>query len=148
MGARWCSSHLQLLAAGSSLEPGASCWKVGSYLPMPGGLHCSMLWFPAPVNYLSQYDPGCWCNVKPQTINLDITFFQTRIFRVKVNIVRSKGRSWSNYKKYYSQPILVWTTNPILSKIQPIEDILTDGLPRMPYCRAGCHASRHFKAVG
>ena len=37
----------------------ASCWKVGSYLPMPGGLQCSMHWFPPPVNYLLQYDPGC-----------------------------------------------------------------------------------------
>ena len=25
-------------AAGSNLGPGASCWKVGSYLPMPSGL--------------------------------------------------------------------------------------------------------------
>ena len=46
-------------AAGSNLGPGASCWKVGSYLPMPGGLQCSMHWFPPPVNYPSQYDPGC-----------------------------------------------------------------------------------------
>ena len=45
--------------AGSNLGPGASCWKVGSYLPMPGGLQCSMHWFPPPVNYPSQYDPGC-----------------------------------------------------------------------------------------
>ena len=37
-------------AAGSNLGPGASCWKVGSYLPMPGGLQCSMHWFPPPVN--------------------------------------------------------------------------------------------------
>ena len=37
----------------------ASCWKVGSYLLMPGGLQCSMHWFPPPVNYPSQYDPGC-----------------------------------------------------------------------------------------
>ena len=29
-------------AAGSNLGLGASCWKVGSYLPMPGGLECSM----------------------------------------------------------------------------------------------------------
>ena len=36
-------------AAGSNLRPGASCWKVGSYLPMPGGLQCSMHWFPPPV---------------------------------------------------------------------------------------------------
>ena len=43
----------------SNLGPGASCWKVGSYLPMPGGLQCSMHWFPPPVNYPSQYDPGC-----------------------------------------------------------------------------------------
>ena len=27
--------------------------------PMPGGLQCSMHWFPPPVNYPSQYDPGC-----------------------------------------------------------------------------------------
>ena len=44
-------------AAGSNLGLGASCWKVGSHLPMPGGLQCSMHWFPPPVNYLSQYDP-------------------------------------------------------------------------------------------
>ena len=29
-------------AAGSNLGPGASCWKVGSYMPMPGGLQCTM----------------------------------------------------------------------------------------------------------
>ena len=39
--------------------PGASCWKVGSYLSMPSGLQCSMHWFPPPINYPSQYDPGC-----------------------------------------------------------------------------------------
>ena len=33
--------------------------SVGSYLPMPGGLQCTMHWFPPPVNYPSQYDPGC-----------------------------------------------------------------------------------------
>ena len=44
---------------GSNLGPGPSCWKVGSYLPMPGGLQCSMHWFPPPVNYLLKYDPGC-----------------------------------------------------------------------------------------
>ena len=55
-GARWCSVSE---AAGSNLGPGASCWKVGSYLPMPGGLQCSMHWFPPPVNYPSQYDLGC-----------------------------------------------------------------------------------------
>ena len=27
-----------------------SCWKVGSYLPMFGALHCSMRWFPPPMN--------------------------------------------------------------------------------------------------
>ena len=56
-GARWCSSYssrLQPEAASSNLGPGASCWKVGSYLPMPGGLQCSMHWFPPPVNYPSQ----------------------------------------------------------------------------------------------
>ena len=47
-------------AAGSNLGPGASCWKVGSYLPMPGGLRCSMHWFPPPVE----------CDVKQQ-INLN-----------------------------------------------------------------------------
>ena len=46
-------------ATGSNLGRGASCWKVGSYLPMPGGLQCNMHWFPPPVNYPSQYDPGC-----------------------------------------------------------------------------------------
>ena len=46
-------------ASGSNLGLGASCWKVGSYLPMPGGLQCSMHWFPLPVNYPPQYDPGC-----------------------------------------------------------------------------------------
>ena len=40
-------------AAGSNLGPGASCWKVGSYLPMPSGLQCSMHCFPPPVNYPS-----------------------------------------------------------------------------------------------
>ena len=39
--------------------PPNRCWKVGSYLPMPGGLQCSMHWFPPPVNYPLQYDPGC-----------------------------------------------------------------------------------------
>ena len=43
-------------ATGLNLGPGTSCWKVGSYLPMPGGLQCSMPWFPLPVNYPSQYD--------------------------------------------------------------------------------------------
>ena len=55
-------------AAGSNLGAGASCWKVGSYLPMPGGLQYSMHWFPPPVNYPSSIWP--WLlNVKPQTIN-------------------------------------------------------------------------------
>ena len=44
-------------ATGSNLGPGASCGKVGSYLPMPRGLQ--LHWFPPPVNYPSQYDPGC-----------------------------------------------------------------------------------------
>ena len=48
-----------LETAGLNLGAGASCWKVGSYLPMPGYLQCSMHWFPPPVNYPSQYDPGC-----------------------------------------------------------------------------------------
>ena len=34
--------------SGSNLGPGASCWKLGSYLPMPGGLQCTMHWFPPP----------------------------------------------------------------------------------------------------
>ena len=38
-------------ATGSNLGPAASCWKVGSYLPMPGDLQCSMHWFPPHVNY-------------------------------------------------------------------------------------------------
>ena len=46
-------------AAGSNLGLGTSCWKAGSYLLMPGGLQRSMHWFPPPVNYPSQYDPGC-----------------------------------------------------------------------------------------
>ena len=46
-------------ATGSNLGPGASCWKVGSYLPMPGSLQCSMHWFPPPGYHLLQYDPGC-----------------------------------------------------------------------------------------
>ena len=29
--------------AGSNFGPGASCWKVGSYLPMPSGLQCRIL---------------------------------------------------------------------------------------------------------
>ena len=52
-------SHPTSEAAGLNLGPGASCWKVGSYLLMPSGLQCSMHWFPPPVNYPSQYDPGC-----------------------------------------------------------------------------------------
>ena len=41
--------------AGSNLGPGASCRKVGSYLPMPGGLQCRILTnyytlVPPPVN--------------------------------------------------------------------------------------------------
>ena len=32
-------------SAGSNLGPGASCWKVGSYLPMPGGLQCSRYFY-------------------------------------------------------------------------------------------------------
>ena len=28
----------------------SSCGKVSSYLLMPGGLQCSMQWFPPPVN--------------------------------------------------------------------------------------------------
>ena len=31
---------------------------------MPGGLQCSMRWFPPPVNYPSQYDPGWWTRRK------------------------------------------------------------------------------------
>ena len=46
-------------AAGSNLGLGPSCWKGCSYLPMPGGSQCSVHWFPQPVNYPSQYDPGC-----------------------------------------------------------------------------------------
>ena len=46
-------------AAGSNLGPGTSCWKVGSYLPMPSGLQCTTHWFPPPVNYPSQYDLSC-----------------------------------------------------------------------------------------
>ena len=46
-------------AASSNLGPGASCCKVGSYLPMSDGLQCSMHWFPPLVNYPLQYDPGC-----------------------------------------------------------------------------------------
>ena len=46
-------------AAGSNIGPCTSCWKVGSYLPMPGGLQSTMHWFPPPVNYPSQYDLGC-----------------------------------------------------------------------------------------
>ena len=39
----WVVQRLDFLpptseAAGLNLRPGASCWKVGSYLPMPGGL--------------------------------------------------------------------------------------------------------------
>ena len=46
-------------AGGSNLGLGASCWKVGSYLLMPGGLQCSMHWVSPPVNCPSQYGPGC-----------------------------------------------------------------------------------------
>ena len=45
--------------AGSTLGPGASYWKVGSYLPMSGGLQCSMHWCPPPVNYSLKNDLGC-----------------------------------------------------------------------------------------
>ena len=41
--------------AGLNLRPGTSCWKVGSYLPMAGGLQCNLHWFTPPVNYLLQY---------------------------------------------------------------------------------------------
>ena len=34
-------------------------YYAGSYLMMPGGLQCSIHWFPPPVNYPSQYDPCC-----------------------------------------------------------------------------------------
>ena len=39
-------------AVGSNLGPGASCWKVGSYLPMPGGLQCRIL-----TNYYALVPP-------------------------------------------------------------------------------------------
>ena len=46
--------------AGLNLGAGASCWKVGSYFPMPGGLQCSMHWFHPPVKLsVTIYDPGC-----------------------------------------------------------------------------------------
>ena len=49
-GAWWCSGRvLTSEAIGSNLRPGASCWKVGSNLPMPSGLQCTMHWFPPPV---------------------------------------------------------------------------------------------------
>ena len=41
------------VAAGSNLRPGTSCWKVGSYLLMPGGLQCHIHCFPPPVNHPS-----------------------------------------------------------------------------------------------
>ena len=53
-------------AAGSNLGLGTSCWKVSSYLPMPGGTHCSMHWFPPLVNYPSQYNLAVECNEKQQ----------------------------------------------------------------------------------
>ena len=57
-------------AAGSNLGSGTSCWKVGTYLSMPGGLQCNMHWFPPPLNYPLQYDPGCWtrCKTPKQSI--------------------------------------------------------------------------------
>ena len=63
---------VRVLAAGSNLGPGASCWKVGSYLPMPGGLQCSMHWFPPPVNYRRNMTLAVECDVKQQ-INLNPT---------------------------------------------------------------------------
>ena len=35
--------HSTSEVTGSNLGLGASCWKVGSYLPMPGGLQYSIL---------------------------------------------------------------------------------------------------------
>ena len=58
-------------AASSNLMLGASCWKVGSYLPMPGGLQCSMHWFPPPVNYPSNMTLAVERDVKQQ-INLNL----------------------------------------------------------------------------
>ena len=64
-------------AAGLNLRPGASCWKVGSYLLMPGGLQCTMQWFSPPVNYLSQYDLAVERDVKQQ-INKSIDLISLR----------------------------------------------------------------------
>ena len=47
----WGLGGLTSQAAGSNLGPGTSYWKVGSYLPMPGGLQYNMHWFPRPVKY-------------------------------------------------------------------------------------------------
>ena len=46
-------------AAGASVSAGENGRSVGSYLPMPDDLQCSMHWFPPPVNYPLQYYPGC-----------------------------------------------------------------------------------------
>ena len=44
---------------GESHSPGASCWKVGSYLSKPGGLQCRILTnYYTPINYPLQYGPG------------------------------------------------------------------------------------------
>ena len=55
--------------AGSNLSPGTSCWKVGSYLLMPGGLQCIILTnlyalVPEPINDPPQYDPCCCMRCK------------------------------------------------------------------------------------
>ena len=42
-------SHPTSEAAGSILGPGASCWKVGSYLPMPGALVSSSCKLPVAI---------------------------------------------------------------------------------------------------
>ena len=46
LGTQRCSGYsarLQSLRSFLNLGAGTSCWKIGSYLPMPGGLQCRIL---------------------------------------------------------------------------------------------------------
>ena len=63
--------------AGSNL--GTLCWKVGSYLPMPGGLQYRILTnyyalVPPPVNYPSQYDSSCLARRKTKNKSKSSSF--------------------------------------------------------------------------
>ena len=85
-------------AAGSNLGLGTSCWKVGSYLPMPGGLQCSVHWFPPPVNYPSQYDPGCWTRRKtPNKETTTIIALKVTIILGILSVCRPEKHQWDFY---------------------------------------------------